>query len=175
VRDETGKALPGVEVRLANVVPASGGRYESALDHGLKTNAEGRFRSEQVPAGKVTIWLTKPGYVRPGLGPTVTTPTDSVALTMMKSASIRVTVDFTGKVRPNGYIVSLEPEGGNKIGTYGGSGNIDPKDQMAFENVPPGRYIVWGQPNPSSGDQRTERVAVELKGGDVAKVTLRAK
>ena len=29
-----------------------------------------------------------------------------------------------------------------------GSGNIDAKNQIAFENVPPGRYVLRGQPNP---------------------------
>ncbi len=46
---------------------------------------------------------------------------------------------------------------------------------MNFENVPPGRYVMRGQPNPSSGDQRTEGVTVELKGGQAADVLLIAK
>jgi hypothetical protein len=50
------------------------------------------------------------------------------------------TVDFTGKVRPGGYIVSMEPEGGSKIGSYGGSGNIDAEGRMTFKDVPPGKY-----------------------------------
>ena len=39
---------------------------------------------------------------------------------MMKAASVRVTVDFTGRERPAGYIVSIAPEGGEVVGSYGG-------------------------------------------------------
>ena len=153
ITDEAGKPLADVDVRLDNVQPESGGRYESPLEYTVKTDAEGRFRAEQVPVGKATIWVHKPGYCRPGLGLPITTPKDDVELQMMKSASVRVTVDFTGKERPDGYMVKIEPEGGEAVGTYGGSGNIDAKNQMTFENVPPGRYVLRGQPNPGSGDR----------------------
>ncbi len=175
ITDDAGKPLADVEVRLHDVVPASGGRYESPNEYSFKTDIEGRFRAEQVPAGKATIWLHKPGYCRPGLGQPVTIPTTGVELSMIRAATVRVTVDFTGKKRPPGFIVSIQPEGGEAIGTYGGSGNIDAKNQMNFENVPPGRYVMRGQPNPSSGDQRTEGVTVELKGGQAADVLLIAK
>jgi hypothetical protein len=175
VTDEGGKPLAGVEVRLQDVVPESGGQYESPSEFTFKTDAEGRFRAELVPVGKATIWVHKPGYCRPGLGPAVTTPKDDVELQMIRSASVRVTVDFTGKKRPGGYIVSIEPEGGEAIGTFGGSGNIDAANRISFQNVPPGRYVLRGRPNPSSDDQRTEPVTVDLKGGDAAEVTLKAK
>jgi hypothetical protein len=149
--------------------------YESRHEYTFKTDAEGRFRAEQVPAGKATIWLYKPGYCRPGLGQPVTTPRDDIELKMMKSSSVRVTVDFTGKKRPDGYMVRIEPRGGDAIGRYGGSGNIDAKNQIAFENVPPGRYVLRGQPNPTSGDERTEPVIVDLKGGVASEVSLKAK
>jgi hypothetical protein len=175
VTDEAGNPLADAEVRLQDVVPESGGRYESPLEYKFKTDADGRFRAEQVPAGKATIWLSKPGYCRPGLGLPIATPKDDVELQMLKSAGVRVTVDFTGKERPDGYIVKIEPEGGEAIGKFGGSGNIDAGNQISFENLPPGRYALRGQPNPSSGDQRTEPVTVDLKGGQAAEVTLKAK
>ena len=94
---------------------------------------------------------------------------------MMKSAGVRVTVDFTGKERPAGYMVSIAPEGGEVVGSYGGSGNIDAGNQMTFENVPPGRYILRGRPNPGSDDQETGPVTLDLTGGQVSEVTLKAK
>jgi hypothetical protein len=68
-----------------------------------------------------------------------------------------------------------EPEGGNAIGTYGGSGHINDKNQMTFENVPPGRYVLRGQPNPGSAKQQTDPVTVDLKGGKTAEIKLSAK
>jgi hypothetical protein len=175
ITDEAGKPLAGVTVRLDNVATESGFLYESPHDYTYTTDAEGRFRAEQVPAGKASIWLYKPGYCRPGLGPTITTPRDDVELQMIPSASIRATVDFAGTQQPGGYIVELHPESGDAVGTYGGSGNINAQNQIAFENVPPGRYVLRGHPNPSSGDQRTEPVTVDLKGGQAAEITLKAK
>ncbi len=46
---------------------------------------------------------------------------------------------------------------------------------MNFDNVPPGRYVLRGQPNPSSGDQRTEAIKIDLKGGEAVEVTVIAK
>jgi hypothetical protein len=115
------------------------------------------------------------GYCRPGLGPRIKLPTDGVALTMTKSARVRVTVDFAGKAKPEGYIVTVAPEGGSVVGSWGGTGNIDDRNQIAFTDVPPGRYVFRGQPNPSNGNQQTQPVTVELKGGRLTEITLRAK
>ena len=84
-------------------------------------------------------------------------------------------MDFAGKERPEGYIVNMEPEGGNVVGSYGGSGNIDAKDQMTFEIVPQGRYVLRGRPNPGSDAEETEPVTVDLKGGQASEVTLKAR
>jgi hypothetical protein len=46
---------------------------------------------------------------------------------------------------------------------------------MAFDNVPPGRYVIRGQPNPSSADQRTEPVTVDVQGGKTVEIKLGAK
>jgi hypothetical protein len=153
----------------------TGERYESALLDAIKTDAAGRFRSDQVPVGKATVWIHKPGYCRSGLGLPITTPKEDVELSMIRAARVVVTVDFTGKERPPAYIVHMEPEGGEAVGKYGGSGHINDKNQITFDDVPPARYVLRGNPNPSSGDQRTEAVTVELKGGKTAEVTLNAK
>ena len=175
VTDEAGKPLADVEVRLDDVRPAAGGRYETPSGYRFKTDAAGRFRAEQVPVGKASIWLRKPGYCRPGLAQPIETPRADVELQMMKSASVRVTVDFTGKERPGGYLVKMTPEGGDVIGSYGGSGDLDSKNQMAFKMVPPGRYVLSGRPNPGSDREQTAPVTVDLKPGDAAEVTLKAK
>ena len=175
VTDEAGKPLEGADVRLGNVQPESGGRYDSPLEYTVKTDAEGRFRAEQVPVGTASVWVHKPGYYGPGLGLPIATPKADVELKMMRAASVRVTVDFTGKERPEGYIVSMKPEGGEVVGSYGGSGNIDARNQMTFAIVPPGRYVLSGRPNPGSDAEETESVTVDLKGGQASEITLKAK
>src|SRR5262249_42056498 len=142
--DDTGQPLADVEVRIQDVATGAGMRYDSALDQTLKTGADGRFRTDQVPVGRATIWVYKPGYCRPGLGLAITTPKDDIALTMIRSGRILVTVDFTGKERPAAYLVSIEPEGGEAVGKYGGSGHINDQNQITFNDVPPARYVLRG-------------------------------
>jgi len=175
VTDDAGQPLADVEVSLGNVAPQSGERYTSPSDYKSKSGADGRFRIEQVPEGKAAVWVHKQGYVRPGLGESVSTPADNVELKMYKSASIEVTINFTGKTRPEGYIVSMSPEGGDKIGSYGGSGQINAENKMSFRDVPAGRYVVRGRPNPGSDREETGPMTVELKGGETTTVTLKAK
>jgi hypothetical protein len=102
-------------------------------------------------------------------------PGPDVEIRMMRAASVRVTVDFVGKDRPGGYVVSMKPEGGEVVGSYGGSGNIDSKNQITFEIVPPVRYILTGRPNPGSDTEETAPVTVELKDGQATEVTLKAR
>jgi hypothetical protein len=72
--------------------------------------------------------------------------------------------------------VEIEPEGGSKIGSWGGSGNVDAAHRIAFHDVPPGRYVLRGRPNPSHGkDQEAGPLTVDLKGGQTLAVTLRAR
>jgi hypothetical protein len=94
---------------------------------------------------------------------------------MTKAAALRIVVDFGAKAPPQGYIVKLAPEGGEVVGSYGGSAQIDADRRASFESIPPGRYIVRGRPNPGSDDEETAPLTVELKGGEKVDLLLRAR
>src|SRR5262245_25941897 len=175
VVDTQGKPLADVEVRINDVAAEGGGHYQAASGYSVKTDKDGRFRVMQVPIGKASVWVHKAGYVRPGLAPNITTPKSDVELTMTRAARVEVQVDFTGKKRPQAYIVRIAPEGGEKIGSWGGSGNIDAKNQITYQHIPPGRYVLTGRPNPGSENQETAPVTVDLKPGETTKVTLKAR
>ena len=175
VTDETGKPLADVRIRLTGVVVDGYERYSSPDEYVVKSDADGRFCLDQVPVGRATIRLQKDGYCGAGLGTSVTTPNKDVALSMMKAARVRVAVDFAGAVRPKEYIVEIEPKGGSVIGKWDGSANIDANNLVSFENVPPGRYVLTGHPNPSRADQQTKPLAIDLKGGQTAEIKLPAK
>lgn len=173
---DDGKPLADVEVRIDGVTTSSGAHYQSAQGYTLKTDKDGRFRSDQIPAGRATIWVYKPGYCRPGLGLPITTPKEDIKLTMIRAGRIVVTVDFGGKVRNGMYLVQVEPEGGIAVGKYGGTGNIsNDTNQITFDNVPPARYVVRGRPNPGAANQETDPITIDLKGGKTAEITLNAK
>jgi hypothetical protein len=175
VRDAAGIGLEGVDVRLDVVSPPEGGRYEVTQDLTIKTAADGRFRFDGLPTGGTSVWVSKPGYCRPGLGASVTTPASDLELTMIPSAQLEIRVDFGEKSPPPGYVVHFEPEGGGGPGTYGGSGTINAQHEIQFKDVPPGRYTLRGRPNPGSDSEETGPVTVELEPGQSTQVTLKAK
>jgi hypothetical protein len=104
-------------------------------------------------------------------------PAKDVELRMQRSAQVHVTVDFAGKKRPEAYLVEIEAEGGRAVGKWGGAGNIDQKNQIAYADVPPGRYVIQGHPNPYSttSHEQTTPITIDLKSGQSAEVTLSAK
>jgi hypothetical protein len=93
---------------------------------------------------------------------------------MLESSQLRVTVDFTGTQRPDDYMIDIEPEGGSQIGSWGGSGSINADNVLEFSDVPPGRYVMHGHPNPHSENERTGPVTLELRGGETTEISLKA-
>ncbi|MDX1966471.1 MAG: carboxypeptidase-like regulatory domain-containing protein [Planctomycetaceae bacterium] len=175
VVDDQGKPLADVEVRIGDLAAKNGGRYEIAADSHVQTDADGRFRFDGAPVGTASVWIHKSGYVRPGLGPTIETPATDLELEMRPSAQLKITVDFSAAARPEGYIVHVIPEGGEKVGKWSGSGNIDAEGGITYEDIPPGRYVVRGRPNPGSDAQQTPDVLLDLKGGKQTEVTIKAR
>jgi hypothetical protein len=175
VVDEAGAPLAGAKVSIWYVFTASGKRYESPRDYETTTDEEGRFAIDWAPVGSGRIWVHKSGYVRSGLGQDVHLPAQNLELRMAKSAQLRVTVDFGKVVRPNEYIVDIEPEGGLAVGSWGGSHDVKNDDVVLLENVPPGRYVITGRPNPGRDADKTDPITVELTGGSQLDVTLTAK
>ena len=174
ISDNAGKPLAGVEVQLYDVMSSEGGRYESPHTYTAKTDADGRFRLDQIPIAKAMIRLHKSGYCRPDLGQPIGTPAKDVALTMVAAASVHVTVDFAGTHRTGSYLVTLEAEGGSPIGKWSApEADIDAENQVTFEDVPPGTYFLQGRANEPFA-QRTKRLVIELKGGQTTEVNLPA-
>lgn len=175
VVDEAGKPLTKVNVQLADITAGPDGRYELPATPAVTTDDEGRFRIEGVPQGSARIWVHKSGYCRPGLGLTVKTPAADVAVMMQRAAQVKVRVSFGGTPPPPGYVVKMTPEEGEAPGRWSGSGNIDVNREISFSNVPPGRYVLRGRPNPGGADDETAPRAVDLLGGQTHEIELQAK
>ncbi|MGO8945581.1 MAG: ATP-binding protein, partial [Syntrophobacteraceae bacterium] len=76
VTDDAGQPLPDVEVRIRDVATEQDGRYDLPFDSSVKTDADGRFRCDQLPHGHASVWVYKFGYCRPGPGLPIKLPTD---------------------------------------------------------------------------------------------------
>jgi hypothetical protein len=94
---------------------------------------------------------------------------------MIPAAALTVRIDFSKTKRPDQYLVEIEPEGGSKVGSWGGSGQVDPEGVIKFTQIPPGKYVVSGKPNPSSAGEQTAPVLLELVGGKTTEHTIVAK
>ena len=175
VCDADGKPLADVSVRLYDVATGMASTYDSPDGYETKSDADGRFRFEQVPIGKARIGLSKSGFCRSGLPKQIVTPSEEVALTMTAAAELHVTAVFDQADWPKEYLVEIEPIGRRAIGSWGGSARIDEKNQVSFHNIPPGRYTLEGHPNPTADRQRSEPITVDLEGGKTMDITLRAR
>ena len=171
VTDEASKPLSGVQVRLSDVADVDGARYELLNDEPVATDDSGRFQIQQAPIGTARIRIHKVGYCTLGLRQPDELP-GTVALTMTRSAQITVTVNFAPGARPDEYLVEIEPEGGTKIGSWGGSGQIDAENRIVYRDVPPGRYRLTGKPNPSRAADVSPPRIIDLIGGEDLQITL---
>ena len=85
---------------------------------------------------------------------------------MIPAATIEVTVDFGNANRSGGYIVEVAPEGGQAIGKWSASGSVNAEGSITYEQIPPGKYVVTGRPNPGADKDRTEPQTIDLPGGN---------
>jgi len=67
-----------------------------------------------------------------------------------------------GKPPTRQFMVDLEPKGGNKIGSWGGSMNCKEDGSFSFEGVPPGEYLVTAKPNPMREGEASEPEPVSV-------------
>lgn len=171
VTNSKGEPLEDVHVRLSDTSPAGGGRYDAPKPYETTTDECGEFEIT-APVGTASIRIHKPGWCRPGLGPEISVPADNVELEMVESSNITAIVLFQSADVPDQYMVQLEPEGGSAVGKWSGSATIDENNQYIFENVPPGRYHLWGHPNPYSEREKTEPMLLDLKGGETIVKTI---
>lgn len=176
VVDEAGHGIEGVDIRLANLADTKGHPYDVHGAGETKTNQRGEFEFHQVPIGKASIWVHKKDYVRPGLGLDVTIPSEGHELQMGLSGSLQVQVVFSSPRDPQlQYLVHIGPDGEEVVGSWGGSGNVDEEGLRVFTGIPPGRYRIYGRPNPGSDSQQTETQTIEIVGGKETKAIIKTK
>lgn len=175
VVDHKGEPLAEVDVRLDDIDVKNSKGYELSANSSTKTDEQGRFIFDAVPVGSAKVWIHKQDYVRPGLGSKIEIPSKDVKLVMSKAAALHVKVDFSAAKRAGDYLVHVEPEGGEQVGKWSGDGNISKDDDIVYSNIPPGRYTVKGRPNPGSVNQETKPILIDLKGGEVTELTIKAK
>jgi hypothetical protein len=172
VQDEKGKPVPNATVRATEFLTPDDKPYAWLESLSATTDAEGRFTIEGVPAGSARYYANAETFVTVGLGQII--PTSDKPITLKVSGAGKMKVAVTPPPQ-GGYIVNVAPEGGEKIGSWGGGSNLGPDGTCEFSHIPPGRYVVYGRPNPGREADKTESVTVDIRPHETAQVMLTAK
>ncbi len=83
-------------------------------------------------------------------------------------------VDTKGNPPTRRFLVELEPEGGGKLGSWGGSMRIKEDGSFAFKGVPPGAYVLVGRPNPMRKGEATDPQSIVITAGKAVTLILRS-
>ncbi|MEM8734887.1 MAG: carboxypeptidase-like regulatory domain-containing protein [Planctomycetota bacterium] len=180
VQTPDGRPLESVEVRVSGITVA-GESAEYKLPDGYsiaKTNSTGEFSFASLPSGLGRLLPYHPGHVHIGLRSPSKFPDDDIVIELSQAGTLEVKVKFDPP-RAGGYIVNIAPKGakagGEMVGSWGGSSNLDENDTVLFKNIPPGEYVVHGRPNPGSNLEQTEDALVKIEGGKEASIEIKAK
>ncbi len=170
---EDDQPLADVKVRLSNVVGPDGLGYPPGGESTVTTGADGRFAFDGLPHGIVRLACYKDGYYYNSVLDVHKTDDSPLTLRMVQSGTVLVRVtDAQGAPIKSGFIVELEPEGGSRVGSWGGSSNVSADGTVTFKGVPPGRYVVFGKPNPGRADAKTKVHSVTITGEDEHRIEL---
>jgi hypothetical protein len=172
VLDEKGRPVSNATVQATEFLTPKGEPYAWLEGRSATTDGEGRFAIEALPAGSARYYASAETYVTVGLGDVLPTTDKPITLKVTGAGKMKVTVN---PVPAGGYIVNVAPEGGEKVGSWGGGSNLGPDGTCEFKQIPPGRYVVYGRPNPGSEKEQTAPVTVDIKPHETATVMLTAK
>ncbi len=174
VTDAEGKPIAGVKIHTSGVTAFNGRGYPCANEGQVMTDAEGRFTFSGMPRGHTQLWAHADGLHQVEVLKAYESPSDNIKITMAATGNVHGKVlDKTGKPAANGD-VSIWPEGGSKVGTWGGGSKLKDDGTFAFENVPPGKYFI----SANAGDQydkNAKPMLIEVKPGETVSVELTQK
>ncbi|MGB2822066.1 MAG: carboxypeptidase-like regulatory domain-containing protein, partial [Phycisphaerae bacterium] len=144
VMDDAGKPIAGADVRLVDTMGMNGQGYHLVEPARVTTDAEGRFHFAGVPTGFGRVVCFAKGHHSPiqELRPV---PGKDLTIRMSDTGTIKGKV-IGGRPKGGNIHVSVAPEGGDRIGTWGGSMRVKPDGTFQFDNVPPGTYVISRRP-----------------------------
>jgi hypothetical protein len=179
VDNATGQPVKDVTVRADSVMGPDGKGYRLPKRAEATTDDKGTFAIDGLPHGHCQPFAHAAGYSMVDVLTVQTVPTpEGLKLRVVQAGTIKATVATPGGGPPQQqYMVNLEPEGGSKIGSYGGSGSVDAKGVMTFQNVPPGKYTITARPNPGPvvNGKDPSAQTIEVVGGQTAEVKFEVK
>ena len=159
VTDTAGQSLKGVQVRADNPMGIDGRGYSSPESMQTLTDEAGQFELRGLPAGFTQLWASAPGHYFGDVTTLHSVPTTNITLRLSRAGHIHVVVtDREGKALAHydrgNVMVEIEPTGGARVGSWGGSAEVKPDGTYDFSEVPSGEYRVTSRPNPGTTNKR---------------------
>ncbi len=158
VTDTDGKPLKRVQVSSSNVMAINGLGYKGPDDVRAESDGDGGFALAGLPVGYAQLRAEVAGYHLTDPFAIHGVPATNVLLRLGSTGAIRGSVtDKEGHAlsRYEGHevLVEVEPRGGSKAGSWGGSARVNDNGTFEFNHVPPGEYRVKSHPNPSNSNR----------------------
>ncbi|MBL7153911.1 MAG: hypothetical protein ISS79_09350 [Phycisphaerae bacterium] len=167
VTDVKGKPIVGVKVRAVDILSDDGFGYQCVGEKSATTDKQGRFEICSLPIGSMGIRCESSSLHRKNsIFEQYDIPCDDIKLVMTGTGTIwGKVIDKDGNRPKGGIILELEPEGGNKPGTWGGSWNLSADGSFKMTGIPPGKYVISTRPNPGSSDFEPNIGKITVEGG----------
>lgn len=173
VVDVDGNPLSNLVVQARDSVGLDGRGYTLPGAAETETGPGGQFVLTDLPVGSARLQVKAAGLYQVGVvrarfpvRARRFSEAEDARLVMTGTGEVRVSVpESAGKGSSRQYVAELEPEGGSKVGSWGGSANIAPGADYTFSGVPPGAYIVKVKPNPGREDEGSAPIPVRITAG----------
>ena len=171
VKGPDGKALEGARVIVRNIIGKDGLGYPGHSHPEMRTDKEGKFAFDGLPAGecRVTVWLD--GFYYPGsvLAKHALPSSSPVEIKMIGTGTIKGVLP---KPEKGQHMVKMHPPSGSKVGSWGGSMNCKEDGSFEFKNVPEGEYYIgaYQAENLKLTDPGVKKIVV--KSGEVTPIKL---
>ena len=156
VQDKEGNPIPGVNIYAQNILGIDGLGYQCVPKPSATTDEEGFFELQSLPEGLTQIRCRASSLHQEtsifDIYKVSTKPWDKpedIKIVMSGTGLVcGKVVGIDGKPPKRAFIAEIEPKGGIKIGSWGGSMQCKKDGSFEFKGVPPGEYIVIAKPNP---------------------------
>jgi len=173
VADEKGNPIPGVKVAARNAIGIDGLGYQCAGKWSAVTDAKGGFEISSLPEGFTGLNCTAPSLHQQTsifelykVSNRSWEKREDIRIVMTGTGSVRgKVVDRDGKAPTREFNVNIEPKGGSKLGSWGGSMQCKEGGTFEFSGVPPGEYVLVAQPNPMTEGEASEPKPVVITTG----------
>ena len=173
VADEKGNPIPGVKVSARNTIGIDGLGYRCAGEPSAATDAKGCFEISSLPEGFTGLNCRAPSLHQQTsifelykVSNRSWEKREDIRIVMTGTGSVRgKVVDRDGKAPTREFHVNIEPKGGSKLGSWGGSMRCKEGGTFEFSGVPPGEYVLVAQPNPMTEGEASEPKPVVITAG----------